>query len=276
MSNDNNKNPGHNSILQALLDLKDGGHGDLTVDTLIQKISTDRKLADNLQAKWDAHHYPERSITFTRMTIADQYMLLSDTALRVLILMGLRSHQSGLIQISRADLCALTGLKETAIKSAIKTLTEHGCIAVKVPAIRHTPPIYEVNKKLFAQGKPTLQNFDYSACKDSFLLTKTVEHKTAVATVHTKAVQPPDGIEKTIVYNRVTVAQKEKELPSALTPDSSNKKISSSTPIISAPLKAVNTDFDSDISADLDDTRLPFNHHMKENNYDKKSRYDSI
>lgn len=258
MSNDN-KNSGHNSILQALLDLKDSGCGDLTINTLIQKISTDRKLAENLQSKWDSHQYPSRSITFARMTIADEYMLLSDSALRVLVLMGLRSHQSGLIQISRADLCALTRLKETAIKSAIKTLTECGCIAVKIPAVRHTPPIYEINSKIFAKGKPTLQNFDYSVCKDSFLLTRTAEHKAAVATVHIKAVQP-DGTEKTIVYNRITVAQKEKELPSAPTPDSSNKKISSSTPIISAQLKAVNTDFDSDIPADLDDARLPFNH----------------
>lgn len=271
----NNDNKNNNSILQALLDLKSGGHGDLTVDTLIQKISTDKKLADNLQAKWDAHHYPERSITFARMTIADEYMLLPDTALRVLILIGLRSHQSGLIQISRADLCALTGLKETAIKSAIKTLTECACIAVKVPAIRHTPPIYEINSKIFAKGKQTLQNFDYSQCKDGFLLTRTVEYKAAVATVHTKMLQP-DNTEKTIVYNRITVA-KEKELPSAPTPDSSNKKISSSNTIISARLKTVNTDFDSDIPVNLDDARLPFNHPTtKENSYDKKSRHNSI
>lgn len=267
---------GHSSILQALLDLKDVGYGGVTVDSMIQRLQSDGKLDSALQDKWDSHAYPDKSITFTRMTIADQYMSLSDSALRILTLMGLRCHQTGLIQVSMADLATLTGLKTRATQSAVRELLRTGCISVKIPAVRHTPPIYEVNGELFRKGKPRQSHFDYSACeKGGFLLTRSMEHTAAVSTIHTK--QPSADDEKSIVYARITVAtasQDTKKEPAKAT--TSTSSLHSSSNAVSIPtgepkVKSHGHGWDSypddlpgqvsieDYIADLDDKRLPFN-----------------
>lgn len=273
-------NPKHNSVLQALLDLHDVGYGGLTVDALIQKLATDRKAADALQDKWDAHMYPEKSMTFTRATIADQYMSLSDPALRVLLFMGLRCHQTGLIQVSMADLASLTKLKLRATQAAVKALVEAGCISVKIQSVRHTPPVYEVNRALFAKGKPLQNRFDYSNCgQDGFLLTWAVEHAAAVSTVHMKQPTEDGSDEKTIVYNRITVAtpaaNNEKEPSDTAMSDSSNTKdkVTTNIPKPPKPVKHKTRDWstypndlpgqmsmnDYDIPTDVNDQSLPFN-----------------
>lgn len=273
-------NPKHNSVLQALLDLHDVGYGGLTVDALIQKLATDRKTADALQDKWDAHMYPEKSMTFTRTTIADQYMLLPDPALRVLLLMGLRCHQTGLIQVSISDLASLTKLKQRATQSAVKTLIDAGCISIKIQSVRHAPPVYEVNRAIFAKGKPLQNRFDYSKCgQDGFLLTRTVEYATAVSTVHMKQPTDDGADEKTIVYNRITVAtpaaNNEKEPSDTAMSDSSNTKdkVTTNIPKPPKPVKHKARDWstypddlpgqmsmkDYDIPTDVNDPALPFN-----------------
>lgn len=268
---------GHSSILQALLDLKDVGYGGVTVDSMIQRLQSDGKLDSALQDKWDSHAYPDKSITFTRMTIADQYMTLSDSALRILTLMGLRCHQTGLIQVSMADLATLTGLKTRATQTAVKELLQAGCISVKTPAVRHTPPIYEVNGELFRKGKPRQSHFDYSACeKGGFLLARSMERTAAVSTVHMKQLSA-DGTEKTIVYARITVAtaaQDTKKEPAKDSVSASSSLHSSSNgSTISAGVKKVKQGhgWDSypddlpgqvsieDYISDLDDKKLPFN-----------------
>jgi hypothetical protein len=268
---------GHSSILQALLDLKDVGYGGVTVDSMIQKLQSDGKLDSELQAKWDSHMYPDKAMTFTRMTIADQYMALSDSALRILTLMGLRCHQTGLIQVSVADLATLTGLKTRATQTAVKELLKTGCISVRIPAVRHTPPIYEVNGELFRKGKPTKGRFDYSACeKGGFLLARSMEHTAAVSTVHTKQIAA-DGTEKAIVYARITVstaAQDAKREPAKDTSASSLHSSSNGSTIPSGAKKvkpqaahgwdSYPDDLPGQVSiedyiADLDDKRLPFN-----------------
>lgn len=268
---------GHSSILQALLDLKDVGYGGVTVDSMIQRLQSDGKLDSALQDKWDSHAYPDKSITFTRMTIADQYMILSDSALRILTLMGLRCHQTGLIQVSMADLATLTGLKTRATQTAVKELLTTGCISVRIPAVRHTPPIYEVNRELFCKGKPRQSHFDYSACeKRGFLLARSMEHTAAVSTVHMKQLSA-DGTEKTLVYSRITVAtpsQDAKKEPAKDSVSASSLHSSSNPTTIPAKeskVKPQGHGWDSypddlpgqvsieDYIADLDDERLPFN-----------------
>lgn len=149
----NSRNPNSNSILQALLDLKDcGGYGDMTLDHIVTKISGDRKLQKDLQAKWDAHAYPEKSMVYAQLTITQALMDLSPQACKILLLLGSYASQTGLVQASYPTLEAVAGIKRTMIREAVQELKNHGLIRVRVKPARHDPPIYCVDPGLISKG----------------------------------------------------------------------------------------------------------------------------
>jgi len=80
-------------------------------------------------------------------------MSLSDTALKVLIFLGMYAHQSTLVQISYKDMSILTGIKLTQLRQAIKELIGAGCLRVDAPSVRHSAPIYAVNSAIINKGK---------------------------------------------------------------------------------------------------------------------------
>ena len=147
-----NRNPSNNSILQALLDATDCGLGTLTIDQAITKLSSSSKLRTTLQAKWNAHAYPEKSMDWTQLVKAQQLMTLSDTALKLLAFMGMYAHQSTLLQVSYKDLVTFTGIKDRMLRTAVKELKDSGCIRVEKPSVRHAAPIYAVNPALISKG----------------------------------------------------------------------------------------------------------------------------
>ena len=149
----NSRNPNSNSILQALLDLKDcGGYGDMSLDHIITKISGDKKLQKDLQAKWDAHAYPETKMVYAQVTITQAFMDLSPQACKVLLLLGCYASQTSLVQVSYPTLEAATGIKRTMVREAVQELKDRGLIRVRVKPIRHEAPIYCVDPGAISKG----------------------------------------------------------------------------------------------------------------------------
>lgn len=276
------RNPGHSTILQALLDLADTGHGGQTVDELIKQLQADKHLTAQLQAKWAGHAY--KSLPFTQLTIDDHYLILPDPAIRILLLLGMRCAQTGLIQISRADICGLTRLKTTTVKAGLKTLIESGCIRVYKDPVRHAAPIYQVSPRLFTKGAAKALPFDYSDCsgQDSgFLLVRPMDLRAAVERVYLETPSVDDGdVVERIPYTRVTAVATKKEPADAATSASSTgssrpqKTFSSKTipqkPVSHKPKTGIEAfpddlpgqmtidDYLRDLPDSVDDPRLPF------------------
>lgn len=242
-------NPQNNSIIQALIDLKNTGHGKQTVDNLIELLNSDKKQADELQNRWNGHLYPTKKMTFTQVTISDDYFHLPDTALRILLILGMYSGKTGLIQVSKSDIMALTGLKQTSIKTGLKILTDHGFIRVAQPSARHAAPVYEINRKYFAQGdRPRHDDFDYSDA-DNSKSPSNIEREYIPVIDIIRTSQD----DQTTAYNRLT-AQK-KEPTSSPQPDDSHE--STTDKIISSKLKPVKVSHKTDMSHKMDWSKYP-------------------
>lgn len=169
-----NRNPNSNSVVQALLDVADVGLGSMTVDQVITRLSGDSKLRTSLQNKWNGHAYPERSMEWAQLTKSQQLMGLTDTALKLLVFMGMYAHQSTLLQVSLNDLVTFTGIKKTSLREALKELLDCGCIRVEKPSVRHAAPIYAVNPAIVNKGtrrKSDISSFasKVGGCRDYIL-----------------------------------------------------------------------------------------------------------
>ena len=147
----NSRNPNNNSILQALIDLSDSGFAAMA-DPIITKISGDRKLQKDLQAKWDAHAYPEKSMVYAQLTITQALMDLSPQACKVLLLLGSYASLTGLVQVSYPTLETVTGIKRTMVREAVQELKDHGLIRIRVKPARHEPPIYCIDPGVIVKG----------------------------------------------------------------------------------------------------------------------------
>lgn len=201
----NRRNPNSNSVLQALLDATDSGLGELTIDAAITKLSGDPKLRAALQKKWNAHAYPNKSLVWTQLVKDQRLMTLTDPALKALAFMGMYCSQTGLIQVSRKDLTAATGVKSTTLTSALKELQDCGAIRVAVPAVRHAAPIYAVNPGICNKGtrrtgdKEAFEAHIVGAKGPSYLLNRELPLCVQEDTVY-------DG---EMMYNRITMLRPE-------------------------------------------------------------------
>lgn len=150
-----NPNPGHNSIVQALLDLQAEGYGELTINQAIDRLRADKKLSTALQNKWNSHYYPDKSIVYAQTTTSPALMQLSPYAVKILCFLGTNCGQSGQIQVSVPTLIEITGVKKTNLRDAIDELEDCGAIRKIRKAIQRNAPIYFVNPELFNIGQRT-------------------------------------------------------------------------------------------------------------------------
>ena len=159
----NNRNPDHNPMLQALLDMADMGvfAGDATRDQMIAaleaKTPAGRKLRRDTQAKWDSHQYPDRSITYAQVAVAPQLTgCLTPEALSVLIFLGTHCLQSGLIRVTYDTISRENRISRTKAREAIAELKACGAIGVFDKNRRHSAPIYSVDPALVNIGKRSI------------------------------------------------------------------------------------------------------------------------
>lgn len=208
-----NKNPDGNAILQALLDLQRLGYGVKSVNELITAITGDAKLRADLQKTWCGHAYPEKSMVFAQLGIDQRLFTLSDAAYKVITLLGMYCHQSGLIQAKLDDICAAVQVGRTSAKAAIADLRKCGALAVAVPSVRHAAPVYSVNPALINKGvrrKTDVTDFaaQLTIAPDDYILNREPE-----LVVQTDVVRNPE-----IVYNRLYLVPPDEAKPAKKRP----------------------------------------------------------
>lgn len=146
------RNPSNNAILQAMLDASDTGYGTMTIDQFITKLSSDARLRKAMQAKWNGHSYPEKSMVYTQLTIEQRIFSLSDPAFKLISLLGSYCHQNGLIQVRKQDAMATLKVSESTVKRALSELITCGALRIALPSVQHSAPIYAVNPALLNKG----------------------------------------------------------------------------------------------------------------------------
>lgn len=147
-----NPNPTGNSIIQALLDLQKRGYGACKLDDLLVQLGNDRKELTKLQAVWDGHAYPDKSLRFTKQAINDGLFQLSAPALMVLTFLGMHADRDGHIQVKQKDLAHYLGYKDRHMKTLFKELLDCGAIKVLIPSKAHKPAVYRVSSLLYNKG----------------------------------------------------------------------------------------------------------------------------
>lgn len=207
MSMSKRRNPTNNAILQACLDIVDSGYGTMSVNDFVTKISADPKLLKDMQAIWNRHAYPDKSIKWVSITKTDLLMTLSPNAMQVLVFLGMYCHQSTLIQVTYSVLSAITGIKPTKLREAVKELVDSGCIKVAKSSARHDAPIYAVNPVLIKAGARTKKDsgFTQGLHVADYILKRTPELIVQETTI--KADADTDG--KRVVYTKVTLERRE-------------------------------------------------------------------
>ena len=106
-----------------------------------------------LQEGWNAHAYPDSSLTWMRFTVEHCILLLSENALKMLLALGQTMNQSGLIQASYEALSTLTGLSRTTVRHVIDELLKAGAIRIHRKAAGHDAAIYFVNPAIISKGR---------------------------------------------------------------------------------------------------------------------------
>lgn len=186
----NQRNPDGNSILQALLDLSDRGMDTMRVSELITRISTDAKLRRDLQAVWNAHAYPEKAMVYTQITIDQHLFTLTNPAYKLITMLGMYCHQSGLIQVKIEDMGKAIGIGQTSAKQAKAELIECGALTVAVPSVRHEPAIFRVNPALINKGRRKKSDAaDFAAsltiAPEDYILNRKIALLAQTNTIHT-------------------------------------------------------------------------------------------
>lgn len=123
------------------------------IDALLNKINPKEIRA--IDAIYTSHRYPEKRITFNRLTRYNSFTEgLTSSAQAVLLLMLQCSSQDNLVAISVPIICNICRFTDKTCKNAIKELTAAHLIALYRPSSRHVSNIYLINPDLIAAGKP--------------------------------------------------------------------------------------------------------------------------
>lgn len=146
------RNPYNSPHVQAILDMMDRGMQTFKVAEAYTRLNSDTPLRTDLKKVWASHLYPEKSMVYAQLGMHQQLYSLSDAALRIIMLLGMYCHQSGLIQAKLDDICTAVSVGRSSAKKAITELCECGALIIKVPSAQHSAPIYRVNPRLMHKG----------------------------------------------------------------------------------------------------------------------------
>ena len=127
------------------------------VDALLDKISPKEVRA--IDAIHMSHRYPEKRITFNRLTRYNAYLEgLTSSAQAILLLMLQCSSQDNLVAISIPIISNICRCSDKTCKNAIKELISAKLIVLYRSESRHAPNVYLINPDLIAAGKPPSQS----------------------------------------------------------------------------------------------------------------------
>lgn len=109
----------------------------------------------NIQALFDRHRFPDKSIQFHRLSNYNNYTLsgLNAAAQSVLLLLIRAMSQDNYVSVPVPIICREAGVTEKTCRQALLQLRHAGIIAQVTAAVRHMPAIYIVDPRLCAAGK---------------------------------------------------------------------------------------------------------------------------
>lgn len=194
-------NPHNSGPVQALVDLIELGLGATTVADAVTRINNDRDLRQAADAIWSRHMYPDRRIVYVQLGVEQRLLTLDNAELRVLTLLGMYAHQTGLIQIRRQDIAAACGLSEREVARALRGLVECGAIRIEVERRRHEANIYMVHPGLYNKGRripSDVAGYEAELTDDQRL--GLITRRDLPSVLQTEAVRTEDYL-----YNRVTL-----------------------------------------------------------------------
>ena len=194
------QNPTSSTILQVLLDLKNNGYGDMTIEEMATYLQEEKDVLQNLDKQWANRLYSEKSITWASISIIPALMNLSPEAIKLLVFLGIYADQTALIRVTRNVMTQVTGIKTTTLKATLRELEECGAISVEVKQVRHTAPISRRNGNVIAVGRRN-KVFNFNGDKDKYILKQQLHTKglEIVANRHTD--KNPDGTK--IMYHEL-------------------------------------------------------------------------
>lgn len=150
----NPNNPNGSSVLQMLLDCQtQGGWPADALKQMLEAAEADPKLCQNTDKLFESHRYPEKSIKWVKHRRDNELprILTSDEKL-VLDTLEQYMNQSNLLQIGSRMLSKITGLNDRTVRSALESLIDKGCIAIKIKGVSNRPSIYMVNPEIGTVG----------------------------------------------------------------------------------------------------------------------------
>lgn len=152
------RNPDSNPIAQGLIDLIDAGCGSLTINQALTKINHDTKLRADLGTQFNQRGYNDDRIKYSQISkdAENRLMKLSNSALKILIFLGLNCNQDGYISCKKNIINKVTGISIRAIPPLIRELKETCCIREAYPSVRHEPPIWQIDPGIIYCGKRNL------------------------------------------------------------------------------------------------------------------------
>lgn len=173
--NPNPTNPKCSTLVQGLLEL--AAQPDLPAEMRAQVYNLSKQLAGpyasqagRADARVLALRYPDRKMTYAKRARYNTYPLvaiLSASALALLDLLASVADQSGYVSIARNEALEVLGYSAHLYASALKELTDLGCIALKRRHTRTSPAIYAIDPKISSCGK---QIVDYHNLIPDYLL----------------------------------------------------------------------------------------------------------
>lgn len=136
------------------------------LNTLIETLS--EQDIKNIQALFDRHRFPDKSIQFHRLSNYNNYTLsgLSAAAQSVLLLLIRTMSQDNYVSVPVPVICREAGVTEKTCRQALLQLRRTGIIAQVTAAVRHMPAVYIVDPRLCAAGK-SVSNGDITIYLDA-------------------------------------------------------------------------------------------------------------
>lgn len=162
---ENHGNPTGSPIIQAMLDAieiaKETGNSKAleSLQAALKVLQRDKRLTHSADAKFNAHRYPNKSITYTKIATYDQCperFELSHGAQSILSWMASAMSQDGLITVSQSDLSNIVHItNKQQLRRCIDELCRYHFLAVwdKPPKGSHKPVTYVLDRRIMCTGK---------------------------------------------------------------------------------------------------------------------------
>lgn len=159
-----NPNPTNSAVVQALLDVvaaaKETGKDEALAvfQTALSALQHDKRLMYSADAKFNAHRYPERVITYAKLATYEQCperFTLSHGAQIVYDFFVSIMTQDGLIRVPQTHICNALHIKRTSYRQYIAELCQYHFIAIydKPPKGSRTPPTYMIDRRISRTGR---------------------------------------------------------------------------------------------------------------------------